>query len=133
MIYDISSANERRAYARLNPYSNGIWSTILAVQMKEELMLVLILILMEYDLRWWENQDKKRQSCLNPYSNGIWSTIRKVPTNRCRRWGLVLILILMEYDLRYIWWHFVNRNRTWEVLILILMEYDLRFHQSWRR
>ena len=65
----------REQKIRLNPYSNGIWSTRVDPADNAHKFGVLILILMEYDLRGTKN---------------FRSSIRAV----------VLILILMEYDLR---------------------------------
>ena len=131
---------------RLNPYSNGIWSTRLCrISLKRWKSFVLILILMEYDLRaliaraevvpseyvlililmeYDLRVQRDKWLCqgwesLNPYSNGIYSM------RRSQRWRqipavrvLILILMDMPYGVRIL-----QLFRSSTILILILMEY----------
>ena len=106
----------------LNPYSNGIWSTRYRYNsFSINIITVLILILMEYDLRV-QQMFKGDFSCvkgLNPYSNGIWSTSVFTGSGTYKSWK-VLILILMEYDLRD--YCLAWKARWAKVWILILLE-----------
>ena len=99
MLYETSTITTWRNNRSLNPYSNGICSTSIAI------------IPIEAD------------PCgLNPYSNGICSTSDEGSEYH---FGIhVLILILMEYALRVV----INLSLSLKmaVLILILMEYALR-------
>ena len=53
MIYEHWSIIQKghTSMPRLNPYSNGIWSTRYYEDTVDDIVEVLILILMEYDLR----------------------------------------------------------------------------------
>ncbi len=66
--------------------------------MLQDLDTVLILVLMEYALRDFNNEVHRKQRSLNPCFNGICSArcccMKKVALH------VVLILVLMEYALR---------------------------------
>mgnify|MGYP000513038326 CR=1 FL=1 len=101
MVYDPNANRRTSARCSLNPYSSGLWSTIILEARKRMWAHVLILILLDYGLRLKVTlkficDDNKG---LNPYSSGLWSTMRDVKRRSLHR-APVLILILLDYGLR---------------------------------